>query len=216
VGLGNGNYKDVMMERLANDGDGNYYYIDTMNEARRVFVDKLTGTLEVIAKDVKLQVEWDPEQVVAWRLVGYENRHVDNRDFRNDAVDAGEIGAGHQVTALYEVVLADRPTGTLATVRVRNKAPGPEAPAVERAYTLDSRSVRPAWTETSDAMRIAVASGTFAEVLRGSPYTQEVRLTEVAKMARGAARAEYPEDTELVELIETAARLRGEGAMVLR
>ncbi len=216
VGVGNGNYKDTMMERLANDGDGNYYYIDSEAEARRVFVDKLTGTMEVIAKDVKIQVEWNPEDVVAYRLIGYENRDVADKDFRNDKVDAGEIGAGHQVTAIYELALADGASGQLGTVRVRNKAPGPDSPAVERSFALSSDTIRTTFAETSDQYRIAVAAMGFAEILRGSPHMAETSLGQVASIAKGAARAEYHADAELVELIETAARLKGEGAYTAR
>ena len=217
LGFGTGNYQDTMMERLANDGDGNYYYIDTEAEARRVLVDKLTGTLEVIAKDVKIQVEWNPEAVIAYRLVGYENRDVADRDFRNDAVDAGEIGAGHQVTALYEVALRDGyRTEGLGTVRIRNKAPGPEAPAVERAYAMSGRQVRTHFEEGTDQFHIAVAASTFAEVLRGSPHAAEISLRDVEQLARSAQRPEYREDGELAELIATAARLRGESALTSR
>ncbi|MBN2799379.1 MAG: VWA domain-containing protein [Deltaproteobacteria bacterium] len=217
LGFGNGNYKDTMMERLANDGDGNYFYIDGEQEARRVLVDKLTGTLEVIAKDVKIQVDFNPDAVMAYRLIGYENRDVADRDFRNDKVDAGEIGAGHQVTALYEVALLDGYRGQdLATVRIRNKAPGPDAPAVERAYPLSSNKVRASLLESSDQLRVALAAGTFAEILRGSPHVSEVSLSQVAQLARQAQRAEYPEDKELVTLIERAAQLRGENPTARR
>jgi Ca-activated chloride channel family protein len=216
VGFGNGNYKDTMMERLANDGDGNYYYIDSEREARRVFVDKLTGTLEVIAKDVKIQVEWDEDDVLAYRLVGYENRDVADRDFRNDAVDAGEIGAGHQVTAIYEVALKDNPSGSIATVHVRNKAPGPDAPAVERSFELSAEDIRGTFAATSRQFRIATAATGFAELLRHSPHMQEVSFRDVEAIARGAMRSEYAEDRELVELIDRAADLHGEGAFVRR
>lgn len=216
LGFGNGNYKDVMMERLANQGDGNYFYIDTEREARRVLVDKLSGTLEVIAKDVKIQVDFDPDVVEAYRLVGYENRDVADKDFRNDKVDAGEIGAGHQVTALYELVLRDGADGQIATVNVRHKAPGPDAPAAEGSWTLDTSAMRPMFTETSRAFRIAAASGYFAEVLRNSPHIREISLSQVAEIAEDAARPEYDEDRELVELIRTAARLRGENAVSAR
>jgi len=211
LGFGNGNFKDTMMEQLADDGDGNYYYIDSQIEARRVLVDKMTSTMEVIAKDVKIQVDWDPSQVIAYRLIGYENRDIADKDFRNDQVDAGEIGSGHQVTALYEVALADHPTGRLATVRVRNKAPGPDSPAVERSFTLAASAIKDSFGEGSDPFRLAVAAGGFAEILRDSPYMQEVSLRDVEAVARGAQRPEYPEDAELVDLIDRASKLKGEG-----
>jgi Mg-chelatase subunit ChlD len=106
IGVGMGNYNDVLLEKLADLGDGNYYYVDDLGEARRIFRRDLVGTLQTVARDAKVQVEFDPGAVVRWRLLGYENRAVADSDFRNDAVDAGEVGAGHQVTALYEVKLA--------------------------------------------------------------------------------------------------------------
>ena len=99
VGFGMGNYNDILMEQLANDGDGAYYYVDTLSEARRIFVDELTGTLQYIAKDAKVQVDFNPDTVSRYRLLGYENRDVADEDFRDDTVDAGEVGSGHSVTA---------------------------------------------------------------------------------------------------------------------
>ncbi|MCB0048392.1 MAG: DUF3520 domain-containing protein, partial [Caldilinea sp.] len=122
VGLGMGNYNDTLMEQLADDGDGFYAYVDSMKEAERLFVDELTSTLLTIAKDAKIQVEFNPEVVERYRLVGYENRDVADDDFRNDEVDAGEIGAGHSVTALYEIELlpgSEDPEALIATVRMR-------------------------------------------------------------------------------------------------
>ena len=107
VGFGMGNYNDVLMEQLANDGNGTYHYVDTLAEARRLFVENLTGTLQYIAQDAKIQVEFDAETVRSYRLLGYENRDVADEDFRNDEVDAGEVGAGHTVTALYEIKIND-------------------------------------------------------------------------------------------------------------
>ena len=105
VGFGMGNYNDVLMEQLANTGDGNYAYVDTLTEAKRIFVENLTGTLQLIAKDAKIQVDFNPEVVSRFRLLGYENRRLTHEQFRDDTVDAGEVGSGHQVTALYEVKL---------------------------------------------------------------------------------------------------------------
>ncbi len=206
LGFGSGNYNDTTMEQLANDGDGNYYYVDSEKEAKRIFVDKLTGTLQVIAKDVKIQVDWT-DQVEAYRLIGYENRDLADHQFRDDRVDAGEIGAGHQVTALYEVALVPGASGELATVRIRNKAPGPDAPASERAYELSAGAVRSSLGEGSRPYRISVAAAYFAEMLRRSPHTHEASFADVAAIARGAQRAEYAEDGELIELMEIAARL---------
>ena len=103
VGFGMGNYNDILMEQLANKGNGSYAYVDTLKEAERVFVENLTGTLQIIAKDAKVQVEFNPQTVSRFRLLGYENRRLAQEDFRDDDVDAGEIGSGHSVTALYEI-----------------------------------------------------------------------------------------------------------------
>lgn len=208
LGFGDGNYRDTTMEQIADDGDGNYFYIDSEQEAERILVDKLTSTLEVIAKDVKIQVAWDPETVSRYRLVGYENRDVADRDFRDDRVDGGEIGAGHQVTALYEIERTGAP-GPLGEVRIRSMAPGPDSPAVERRTTL-----APAAPEdigaASRQFRMAVASATFAEILRASPYAEDTTLQRVLRLAEGAVRVEYPEDRELVDLVRKAMVLRGE------
>ena len=123
VGVGMGNYNDVLMEQLANDGDGNYFYIDNLTEAWKSFVDNLTSTLQVIARDAKIQVSFNPDVVHSYRLIGYENRDVADRDFRNDSVDAGEVGAGHSVTALYELRLHERIDGPIAKVHVRYEDP---------------------------------------------------------------------------------------------
>jgi Ca-activated chloride channel family protein len=211
LGFGEGNYRDTTMEQIANDGDGNYFYIDSEREAQRVLVDKMTSTLEVIAKDVKIQVEFSPETVKEYRLIGYENRDVADRDFRNDAVDGGEIGSGHQVTALYEVRWTGEP-GELGRVRIRHQAPGPDAPHVERSYPLAPKAQSDV-DMSSRQFRMALASATFAEILRGSPHAEDASLAEVQWLARGAARAEYAEDSELVQLIGRAITLKKEGAV---
>ena len=210
IGLGMGNYKDTMMEQLANQGDGNYYYIDSAREADRVFGTHVGGTLDVIARDVKLQVEFDPEVVRAYRLIGYENRDIADQDFRNDAVDAGEIGAGHAVTALYEVILRDdAPGDSLAEVHIRAKKPGPDRPAREWVTGFSREAMASSFEAASDDLRVAVASATFAELLRDSPHVEEVRYADVARLLRSTDR-DYEEDRELLGLVETAGRLSGE------
>jgi Ca-activated chloride channel family protein len=209
LGFGSGNYRDTRMEQLANDGDGNYFYIDSQKEAKRVLVDKLTSTLEVIAKDVKLQVDWNPKAVRKYRLLGYENRNIADRDFRVDAVDAGEIGAGHQVTAIYEVERLPDAKGDLFTLRVRSKAPGPDSPAVERRFSGSSEAMRASFAETSKDFRIAVGAAMFGERLRGSPFAPGFSYDEIEKLVRGAHKG--PEDAELAGLVERAKRLTSEG-----
>jgi Ca-activated chloride channel homolog len=209
IGLGMGNYKDTMMEQLANKGDGNYYYIDSFSEAKKVFGTNLAGTLQVIAKDVKIQVEFNPETVATYRLIGYENRDIADKDFRNDKVDAGEIGTGHTVTALYDLVLADGADEELATVRIRNKKPGPDSPAVEWMTSFDSDELASRFSKASPDFRVAIAAATFAEILRGSPYAAEVSWQELAALASEAQRPGVSEDDELLSLIQKAASLSG-------
>jgi Ca-activated chloride channel family protein len=207
LGFGEGNYQDHRMEQIANDGDGNYFYVDSLDEARRVFVDELASTLEVIAKDVKIQVEWNPDAVRSYRLVGYENRGIADRDFRNDRVDAGEIGAGHSVTALYVVDLVPNGDDPIATVRLRAKPPGADAPATERTFTLPQGAVQPSFDEASPDHRMAVATATFAERLRNSPYVAGVGLDRIAALTAEAARPGHPGDAEVLELVRRAREL---------
>jgi Ca-activated chloride channel family protein len=186
VGFGMGNYKDTRMEQLANKGNGENYYIDSLSAAKRVFQEQLGGTLEVIAQDVKLQVEWNPATVKTYRLLGYENRDIADQDFRNDKVDAGEIGAGHTVTALYEIELAPAADGPLATVRIRAKKPGGKE-AAEWAFPTTTRILGGKFDAASADFRFACAVAGFAEILRGSPYAKGWKLADVARIAKAAA-----------------------------
>ena len=215
VGFGRGNYKDTMMEQLADEGDGNYSYVDNAQEGRRVFGQRLSGTVQTIARDVKIQVEFNPEAVLAWRLIGYENRDIADEDFRDDAVDAGEIGSGHSVTALYDVVLRDDwRSRELATVRLRAKPPGADAAAEEWLTTFPPRLLRDELDDASADLRLALGAATFAELLRGSPHVEEVTYAQVWSLVRGARRPGEAEDAELLSLIERAGRLTGESMTV--
>ncbi len=215
VGFGRGNYRDTLMEQLADQGDGNYAYVDSIDEGERVFGQRIAGTIETIARDVKIQVELNPRAVIAWRLLGYENRDVADEDFRDDAVDGGEIGSGHSVTALYDVVLKDGwSSRELATVHLRAKPPGRDAPAEEWQTVFKPRLLKRELADTSDSFRLALGAATFAELLRGSPHVEELRYADAWEMVQGAARADHPEDAGLLELIETAGRLAGEEGVV--
>jgi Ca-activated chloride channel family protein len=215
VGLGMGNYKDTMMEQLANKGDGNYFYIDSFKEAQKVFGQDLSGTIQTIAKDVKIQVEFDPDAVHAYRLIGYENRDIADEDFRNDQVDAGEVGSGHQVTALYDVVLKDDagPKDTIATVRLRAKNPGPDRPAKEYTWAVPVGEIHGVFADASRDSRSAWAVATFAEKLRGSPHAAEIAYTDIYRYAAGATDGS-DDHRELLQLIDRAAQLSGEGSPV--
>ncbi|OJT26760.1 hypothetical protein BO221_01675 [Archangium sp. Cb G35] len=184
IGLGMGNYRDDLMERLANKGNGNCFYIDSEREARRVFQERLAGTLEVIAQDVKIQVEFDPATVRGYRLLGYENRAIADRDFRNDKVDAGEIGAGHTVTALYEVELAGE-GANVATVRVRAKRPG-GVEAAEQRFSLERSGLHGSLRDASANLRFAAAVAGTADILRGAPQAGDWSLSTAESLAEGA------------------------------
>ncbi|MFH1279315.1 MAG: von Willebrand factor type A domain-containing protein [Candidatus Eisenbacteria bacterium] len=214
VGFGMGNYNDVLMEQLADKGDGNYYYVDVTNEAKRVFRENLTGTLQTIAKEVKVQVEFEPGTVRRYRLLGYENRDVKDEDFRNDRVDAGEIGAGHEVTALFEVKLERKPKGKrLAVVRVRHEDPE-SGKVTERSESIGIGDVRKTWGDADPTFRIDAAVAEFAEILRKSYWARESRLDAAYRLARDAAHdlEESSEANELLDLIDRAERLMAKEA----
>jgi Ca-activated chloride channel homolog len=185
IGFGMGNYKDVMMEQLANRGNGNYYYIDDIAQARRVFQEQLGSMLEMVAKDVKIQVEFDAAVVTHYRLIGYENRDIADRDFRDDRVDAGEVGAGHAVTALYEIALAGEARAPLAVVRVRAKEPRGES-AREWVHRFDLDHLYPTFAGASRDFRFATAVMGAAEILRQNEYASSLSLSQVIEIAEGA------------------------------
>ena len=209
VGFGMGNYNDILMEQLANDGDGAYHYVDTIAEARRIFVDDLTGTLQTIAKDAKVQVDFNPETVTRYRLLGYENRDVADQDFRNDQVDAGEIGAGHSVTALYELKLRDDVPGRLGTVYMRYEDPGRNE-IVEISQELGRNDLSPDFAETAPRYQLAATVAEFAEVLRGSYWAKDGSLDAVANEARRLQRLlpDAADVAEFANLTQQAARLQ--------
>ncbi|RKH21648.1 DUF3520 domain-containing protein [Corallococcus sp. CA047B] len=209
VGFGMGNYHDSLMEQLADKGNGNSFYVDSMKEARKVFETQLTGTLEVIAKDVKFQVEFNPKAVNRYRLMGYENRDIADKDFRDDKVDAGEIGAGHTVTALYEVELTGE-SQELATVRIRAKAPnGTEAK--EQAFPLTHANMKASMEAASSDFRFAAAVAATADILRAAPAAEGWSLATAQKLAEGAVGSDT-ERTEFVKLIGQARALTSASA----
>ena len=204
VGFGMGNYNDVLMERLANDGDGSYYYIDSLTEARRIFSENLVGTLQVIAKDAKVQVDFNPDVVSRYRLLGYENRRVADEDFRNDAVDAGEVGAGHSVTALYELKLIDDADGALATVAVRYEDPD-TGEVSELSREFQRSDLAAGFEEASPRFQMAAVVAEYAELLRGSYWAQDGSLSAVVPEA-ARVRDLLAEDVRVAEFADLAAR----------
>ncbi len=212
VGFGMGNFNDVTMEQLADQGNGFYAYVDTQDEAERLFEDDLTATLLTIAKDAKVQVEFDPSVVESYRLIGFENRGVRDSDFRDDAVDAGELGAGHQVTAIYEVELADGVSiddrEDLGQVFLRWEDPE-SGEVVEIDDDIRLRDIEPEWTDTPDDFQLATVVAAFAEVMRDNPYADSVDIDDLSREAEHLADMFDDDDVDdLAALIDHAAQLR--------
>ncbi len=218
VGVGMGNHNDAFLEELADKGDGVCNYVDSDAEAKRVFVDGLASALQPIARDVKIQVEFDPLQVESWRLLGYENRVLREQDFKNDKIDAGEVNAGHQVTALYELVRRPSRSGALATVHLRYKPPfaidqGKEG---ERARTeaelgleqdrpLQAATVLPGFAAATNGYQRAVLVAQFAEVLRQSVHARGDAFANLLRESRRLEKAlGDPDFSEFVALLERA------------
>lgn len=203
TGFGMGNYKDDKMEIIADKGNGNYNYIDNLMEAKKVFVNEFSSTLYTIAKDVKIQIEFNPAYVKEYRLVGYENRLLNEEDFDNDKKDAGELGAGHTVTALYEILPADgkdaqsrqlkyqqsevlpkaSTTQELATIKFRYKKPDGEV-SILMTETIPHTALTMA--QTSDNFRFSAAVAGFGMLLRNSEFKGDITYDEVLSMARGS------------------------------
>jgi Ca-activated chloride channel family protein len=208
VGFGMGNYNDVLMEQLADKGNGNYAYVDTLDEARRIFVENLTGTLQVIAKDAKIQVEFNPQVVSRYRLLGYENRDIADDQFRDDKVDAGEVGAGHSVTALYEIKFQDQAQGEAMLVRIRYQDPE-SGEVIEVAQKLLSADVRPTFDAASPEFHLAAAVAEYTEILRKSYWAKDSKMSDVLTLMR-RVQEEMPDDAQVIEftgLVERAAQL---------
>ena len=210
-GVGMGNHNDALLERLADRGDGLCAYIDTPKEARRRLVDELTASFVPIARDLKIQVEFNPAQVLTWRQLGYENRAIADQDFRNDRVDAGEIGAGHQVVALYELERANvgpDPCDPLATVRLRWKTPerGDGERVFEFAGSTRARHASGTFAGTTPGFRRSALVAQFAEVLRRSRHARGDSFARL--MDEAVALHRETRDGELAELCGMLGRSR--------
>ncbi len=230
LGFGMGNYKDSTLEKLADMGNGNYAYIDNINEARKVLVDEINSTLITIAKDVKIQIEFNPLQVSAYRLIGYENRLLRQEDFNDDTKDAGEIGAGHTVTVFYEIVPAGRglsipgvdplkyqtPMGTtevaqsgeLLTLKLRYKQPDGQT---SRLLEFPVRDADQAYSQASQDFKFAAAVASFGMILRESPYKGNGTLAAVLELAQeGKGSDPHGYRGEFLELVKLARALSSE------
>ena len=211
VGFGMGNYNDTLMEELAKKGNGNYAYVDTLSEARRIFVQNLTGTLQTIAKDAKVQVAFNPDTVRQFRLIGYESRQMKHEDFRNDDADAGEIGSGHNVTALYEVKLNKGvDSGELAKVAIRYEDPDTEK-VTEVSEKFLVEDLKDTFEDASPGLQFAATLAQFAEILRESFWVKNGCL----KTVRQTLKAILEQHPEVVAKDEAQAEKRSEELLAL-
>lgn len=204
-GVGMGNYNDVLLEQLAQKGNGRYAYINDLDEARRVMVENFVANTLVLGRDVKVQVEFDPKQVGAYRLIGYENRAVADYRFRDNNQDGGEIGAGHEVTALYELKLKNaRRTGKLADVYVR-WTDFDELQVTEVHREVDMRNDYQRLGSSRPELRLAIAASRFAEKLKQTPYARSTGYDELLRVALDVQKDMSNDQTrELVQLIRIA------------
>jgi Ca-activated chloride channel family protein len=228
LGFGMGNYKDSTLEELADRGNGNYAYIDSLSEARKVLVREMGSTLVTIAKDVKIQIEFNPKEVASYRLIGYENRVLRPEEFNDDEKDAGEIGAGHTVTALYEIVPQGSPsegskvdplkyqrpleatdeasTGELLTVKLRYKEPEGE---VSRLLERPVKDEKKSYAGATADFKFAAAVASFGMLLRDSPHKGSATFDSVLELAReGVGADSHGYRMELIELVRKAKSLR--------
>ncbi len=227
LGFGQGNYNDAMMEQIADVGNGHYAYIDSADEARKVLVDELSATFNVVAKDAKIQIEFNPAVVAEYRLIGYENRLLREQDFNNDKVDAGDVGAGKSVTALYEITPVGAPRSSdphryqtptmthqtphhseLAYLKVRYKTSDNETSTLLSKAIYAHESKGPI-QNASDDFRFAAAVAAFGQLLRDSVYTKHYQLNDVTTLARSATGNDtYGYRHEFIRLSEIAATLK--------
>jgi Ca-activated chloride channel family protein len=206
-GFGMGNYNDVMLEKLGDKGNGSYAYIDSLDAARRVFVQNLTGTLQTVARDAKIQVDFNPDVVSRYRLLGYEDRDVADKDFRNDRVDGGEVGAGQSVTALYEITRKPGARGTAASAHIRYQTPD-RARTLEQSRHIATESIGAEGRTVSPAFVLASTTCQFAELLAHNYWARTITLRDVATTANTRfADSTDPAIRELATLLQKAAAL---------
>jgi Ca-activated chloride channel family protein len=221
LGFGMGNYKDSKMESLADNGNGNYFYIDDISESNKVLVTNLAGTLFTIAKDVKIQVEFNPEYVSEYRLIGYENRLMNAEDFEDDKKDAGELGAGHTVTAIYEIVpgkaknsnlkyqnKTTNQSNDLATIKLRYKKPN-ETTSILKEVVIASNSSK-SLESCSELFRFSAAVAGFSLILRESKFIGDFGYEDVLAIARKSSSMEDLEKVEFIQLVNKAKLLSQE------
>ncbi len=220
LGFGMGNYNDHMLEEISNAGDGNAAYIDTLQEAQKVLVDEIGATLQAIARDTKIQIEFNPEQLSSYYLIGYENRMLTREDFRNERVDAGDVGAAHTVTALYEITLNDRLryqvadsspskySNEIGFLKIRYKKPE-ESGSREMIRVLLKKDIQQSFVHTSDNFRFSAAVAAFGQLLRNSEPLGDYDYDEVLALARQSRGGdEYGYRSEFLKLVNLAGSLK--------
>ena len=210
IGVGLGTFNDELMEQLANSADGTYHYIDTPDEARRIFVDNLTSLLTEAARDARIQVEFNPESVDSYRLLGFENRAIPDEDFRDDTREAGKVGAGQSSTAIYELELKDTTETAVPIAEVTLRYIKPRSERVtEQTRSITVGEVGSSFGSADARFRLAVVAAQFAELLRGSPYIGDFDMFKLIEAA-GSISSELDNDSDAVELyrlIKTAKDL---------
>jgi len=200
IGFGMDNYNDVLMEQLADNGNGFYTYVDDMREAKRLFIDNLTSTLQTIAMDAKVQVDFNPEVVMRYRLVGFENRAVADDDFRDNSVDAGELGAGHSVTALYEVKLYPEAYGKIATVYLRWEDPDTRS-VTELSQDFYANQLARDFREADAYFQRTVVVAEYAEILKKSYWAEDGSLEHVYREAQRVYDS-MPRERDMEEFVD--------------
>ncbi len=204
VGFGMGNFNDALLERLADDGDGFYAYVDDLDEARRLFVEDLTGTLQSVALDARVQVEFNADAVEAYRLVGFENRAIDDKDFRDDNEAAGAIGAGHSVTALYALRLSNEGRARVGTISLRWTDPA-SGRAAELASDVRLSDLAASFRAADPTFKLDAIVAATAERFRGSRWGDTYRLADVVEVAGGLAE-DLPQTQEVHDFLELLGR----------
>lgn len=198
IGFGMGDFNDRLMEQIADNGNGNYAYVDTLDEAKRIFVERLTSTLQVIAKDAKIQVEFNPQAVHSYRLLGYENRDIADEQFRDDTVDAGEVGAGHSVTALYELVLTDEPQGELFKTQIRYADPDTDE-VYEYSQPFLVADIEESFDDAPANFQLAAAVAAFAWELRAYDPDAQQPFAQIRETVERLPEP-YQSDDDVAEL----------------
>ncbi|MCJ8329832.1 MAG: von Willebrand factor type A domain-containing protein [Lentisphaeria bacterium] len=198
VGMGQSQYNDNFLETLANKGDGNYIFVDDLEEARAAFINNFSANFHLIARDVKIQLEFNPKTVIAWRQIGYENRQLKKEDFRNDKIDAGEVGAGQSVTAIYEIIRKDKSTGVIADVRVRWK--DAHTYKVTEINQIVKTAEKRDFTKSTSNYQLAVLVSAFAEKLKEHPASSKYSYDELMKYLRPIV-LEKKHDKAIAELL---------------